>query len=301
MGAKSILVVAGVAIATLLYLVYLGATYEPPQGTTTIVVPPPAPQPVQPELERPPAIQRSTAITEPEPENLEDADTPESAEPEIVVADTEPEREIVTEPAAELVEAEVVQLPALGESDSFIRERLQQIAEGAALLSYLVDDQMVRGFVILVDNISQGNLPQTNLPYRAVEGEFPVRTVDNNLFELDEAGFRRFDRVVNALVDIDTDQAMMLYRLASPLFQQAYAELGYGDVSFDNTLSRAIRNVLATDDIEGSIQLVKPSVMYLYADSDIEAMSDIQKQMLRIGPDNREKVKSKLRQVMQQL
>jgi len=160
---------------------------------------------------------------------------------------------------------------------------------------------MVRGFVILVDNISQGNLPQTNLPYRAVEGEFPVRTVDNNLFELDEAGFRRFDRVVNALVDIDTDQAMMLYRLASPLFQQAYAELGYGDVSFDNTLSRAIRNVLATDDIEGSIQLVKPSVMYLYADSDIEAMSDIQKQMLRIGPDNREKVKSKLRQVMQQL
>ncbi len=31
MGAKSLLVVAGIAIATLIYLVYLGATYEPPE------------------------------------------------------------------------------------------------------------------------------------------------------------------------------------------------------------------------------------------------------------------------------
>jgi len=200
-----------------------------------------------------------------------------------------------------VAETEVVQLPALGNSDSFITERLQQFSNGAALLSYLVDGQLVRRFVVLVDNISQGNLPQVNLPYRNIAGEFPVRTIDDNLFELDEAGFRRFDRAVDTLVAIDTEQAMMLYRLASPLFQQAYAELGYGDVSFDSTLRRAIRNVLATDEVEGPLQLVKPSVMYLYADSETEGLSDIQKQMIRIGPDNSEKVKTKLRQVLQQL
>ncbi len=299
MGAKSILVVAGVAVATLMYLVYLGATYEPPQGTTTVVVPSPAPQPVRSEPERPAQVQRTPVTDETEPEEL--VEVAASAEEENAVAIIEPEPDVVEEPVEEPVEFEVVQLPALGESDSFIGERLQQLADGAALLGYLVDEQLVRRFVVLVDNISQGNLPQTNLPYRDVAGDFRVRTIDDNLFELDEAGFRRFDQVVNAIVAIDTDQAMMLYRLTSPLFQQAYAELGYGEVSFDNTLRRAIRNVLATDDIEGPLQLVKPSVMYLYADSELEAMSDIQKQMIRIGPDNRDKVKAKLRQVLQQL
>lgn len=299
MGAKSILIVAGVAIATLLYLVYLGATYEPPQGTTTIVVPPPAPQPVQPEPPVP--IQREPAAVEPEPEQPAAADEPESVEPEQPVAIAEPEPETVEEPEEETIQTEVVQLPALGTSDSFIIERMQQVSNGAGLLSYLMDQQLVRRFVVLVDNVSQGSLPQSNLPYRNVTGDFPVRTVDDNLFELDEAGFRRFDRVVDAVIAIDTDQAMALYRLASPLFQQAYAELGYGDVSFDNTLRRAIRNVLNTDDVGGPIQLVKPSVMYLYADTEIEGLSDIQKQMIRIGPDNREKLKAKLRQVLQQI
>jgi len=294
MGAKSILVVAGVAIATLLYLVYLGATYEPPQGTTTIVVPPPTPQPVQPEAERPGQVQRRPVAAPPvaEPEVIE---TPEPVVAEEPVVVTEPEQ-----PAA-VDEPEVVQLPPLGNSDSFIGERLQQLGNGAALLSFLVDEQLIRRFVVLVDNISRGDLPQTNLPYRDVNGDFPVRTIDDNLFALDEAGFRRFDQVVNAIVAVDTEQAMMLYRLLSPLFQQAYAEIGYGDVSFDNTLRRAIRNVLNTDDVTGPVQLVKPSVMYLYADSEIEGMSDIQKQMIRIGPENREKVKAKLRQVLQQL
>ena len=269
---------------------------SPPQGTTPIVVPPPAPQPVQPEPEQPVPVQRPTTAIEPEPQVSAEIVEAELVEPEEPVVEPE-----LVEPIETEVETEVVQLPALGSSDLFISERLQQLSNGAALLSYLVDEQMIRRFVVLVDNISRGNLPQTNLPYRDVATDFPVRTIDDNLFELDESGFRRFDQVVNAVIAVDTEQAMMLYRLASPLFQQAYAELGYGDVSFDDTLRRAIRTVLGTDDIEGPLQLVKPSVMYLYADSEIEGMSDIQKQMIRIGPDNREKVKAKLRQVLQQL
>ena len=297
MGAKSILVVAAVGITTLLYLVYLGATYEPPAGTTTIVVPPPTTRPVQAEPEPPAVIQRATPTVEPEPQEPVAIPEPEVSAPAQSLSEDEPE----PEPVEEVLETEVVQLPSLGESDSFISRQLQQLNNGATLLSYLVDEQMVRRFVALVDNISQGNIPQTNLPFQELAEEFPVRTVDDNLFELNEAGYRRFDQMVDAVIATDTEQAMMLYRLASPLFQQAYAEFGYRDVNFDDTLRRAIRNVLGTDDIDGPFQLVKPSVMYLFADSEIEGMSDIQKQMIRIGPDNREKIKAKLRQVLQQL
>lgn len=281
MGAKSILVVAGVAITTLLYLIYLAATYDPPQGTTTVAIPPPVLQPVQPAPAPVVPVQRVQPPVD-----------------EVPAAVTEVEEPVVE--AAEVVE-EIVELPALGDSDSFIMDRLRQVQEGAALLALLTDEQLVRRFVVLVDNVSKGTLPQTNLPYRPVADAMPVRALDDNLFELDEAGFRRFDRVVAALAAVDTEQAVALYRLASPLFQQAYAEIGYRDADFDATLRRAIRNVLDTDEIEGPVQLVKPSVMYLYADSSIEAMSDVQKQMIRIGPQNAEQLKAKLRQLLQLL
>jgi hypothetical protein len=175
------------------------------------------------------------------------------------------------------------------------------LQSGAELAGYLMEEQVIRRFVVLVDNVSKGDLPQSNLVYKAIQGEMPVTSIDENLFVLDESGYARFNQVVDAIVAIDAGQAMALYRLFSPLFQQAYAELGYRDVNFDDTLRRAVRNILNTDEIEGPLQLVKPSVMYLYADTNIENLQDVQKQMLRLGPENAEKLKTKMRQFMQQL
>jgi len=305
MGAKSIVLIAGFAVATLLYLVYLGATYEPPEGTTTVVVPPPVPRPVEqaePQSPAPPPAQPDPA---PAP-GLDAAPGEQAAQaPQVAEVDETPAEQ---EPApqteaveSEPLEAEPEDLPSLNNSDSFLAARLQQLDNGVALLSHLADEQLVRRFVVLVDNVAQGNIPQANLPYNPVPGEFPVRVIDDNLFEMAEAGFRRFDAAVEALVAIDAGQLVALYRLASPLFQQAYAELGYGEASFDLALQRAIRRVLSTDDVSGTPQLVKPSVMYLYADSQLEARSDIQKQMIRIGPVNRDRVKAKLREFLQAL
>lgn len=287
MGAKSLLLISGVAIATLLYLVYLGATFEAPEGTTTIVIPPPALQPVQ-----------------------EDPDTTVDATPAPVETTEDPEpAEVVEQPVVELEEdaeavvpePEVVQLPSLNNSDEFVLDQLRTLPSGTALLSLLSDEQLIRGFVVLVDNVSKDTLSQANIPYRQLDEELPVETVDDNLFVLDEAGYSRFNRAIDIFVEVDTDQAMSLYRLFAPLFQQAYAEIGYRNVNFDNTLRRAIRTVLNTEEVEGPFQLVKPSVMYIYADTSMENMTDIQKQMIRLGPENAEKLKTKLRQFLQQL
>lgn len=282
MGAKSLLVIAGVAIVTLLFLIYLAATFEQPEGTTTIAIAPPAIQPAEPvvrEVPTPPVV----AVTPtPEPAVVETpAQEPVAAEPE------PPE--------------EVVQLPSLGESDSFLLTRLRALQNGMALIRFLADDQLVRRFVVFVDNVSKGDIPDTNLPYRPMQQEMPVRNIDDNLFVMEEAAFHRFDQFVNAFVAVDTAQLMAIYRVTAPLFQQAYMELGYRDVSFDSVLRRAIMATLQTGDAQGPLQLVKPSVMYLYADADLEGMQDVQKQLIRLGPENSEKLKTKLRQFLQQL
>jgi hypothetical protein len=92
-----------------------------------------------------------------------------------------------------------------------------------------------------------------------------------------------------------------LYRLLAPLLQQAYAEIGFRDAEFEQALIKAIDAVLMAPEIEGPFQLVKPSVMYLYADSRLEELADINKQLIRIGPKNSAELKAKLREFKQAL
>jgi hypothetical protein len=49
------------------------------------------------------------------------------------------------------------------------------------------------------------------------------------------------------------------------------------------------------------LQLVKPSVMYLYADSRIEDLPDLDKLLIRLGPKNVLRLQSKLKSIEAQL
>lgn len=275
--------IAGIAVVTLLYLIYTAATFEPPQGTTTVVIAPPALQPVEEPLPT-----RELPITQIE----EEPEPPVVAASEPVIVEALPV-EVVPEP--EPPEPESL-LPSLNDSDSFVVESLQAFRNGVALIELLANDQLVRKFVVLVDNISRGQYPQSGLPYRGIETEMPVQSIDDNLFVMDESAFNRFDRIIDTFVALDTEQAVALYRILSPLFQQAYAEIGFRDVNFDDTLRLAVNTVLRSSNIEGPFQLVKPSVMFLYADASIENLQDVHKQLIRIGPENSAKVKAKLRE-----
>ncbi len=292
MGKAGLWAIAGVAVITLLYLVYLAATFEPPEGTTTVVVEPPTPQPIQRETS---PVEQNMPVTRIVP-------TPEppapAAEP-VVEPDPLEVVDVTSEP--EVQDAEVIQLPTLNDSDAFVFDGLRALENGAALLALLADEQLIRRFVVFVHNVSQGELPQTDLPYRAVNQEMPVREIDENLFVMDESAHDRFDGFVSAFAALEANQAMALYQTISPLFQQAYAEIGFRNVEFNATLRRAINLVLSASQPEGPFQLVKPSVMYLYADSSIEDMDAVDKQLIRLGPENTAVLKDKLREFLELL
>jgi Protein of unknown function (DUF3014) len=281
--------VAAIAVFTLLYLVYLAATFEAPTGTTTVVVPTSV---------APPAAEPAPVITPTLPQTrLQPREQPAAVAAEPVVEAPPVEVEI-SEPE---VPSEVVQLPSLNDSDEFVFDGLRTLSNGMALIRVLADEQLIRSIVVFVDNISRGEFPQTGLPYKRMGQEMPVRNIDANLFVMEDSAHDRFNQVIDTFVAVDTDQALMLYRTMQPLFQQAYAEIGYRNANFDDTLRSAINNVLRAPNVEGPYQLVKPSVMYLYADANIENMEEMQKQLIRIGPENTAKLKDKLRQFSSQL
>ena len=84
-----------------------------------------------------------------------------------------------------------------------------------------------------------------------------------------------------------------------PLFQEAYEYLGYPSAYFNDRLIDVIDHLLATPVVDGPIRLVRPHVLYKYADPDLEALSAGRKALIRIGPDNANRVKQKLREIRQ--
>jgi hypothetical protein len=304
MSKSGLYAIAAVAILTLLSLVYFAFTFEAPQGTTTVLIEPPAPTIEPPEsAERPSQGQQSpTAL--PQIRIQPEADSPPIAAAVAEVVEIVPsprEVEVVAEESIVEDEPNVVQLPTLNNSDTFVFEGLRAMQNGASVLRLLAQDQIVRKFVVFVENISRGEFPQTGLPYRALGEEMPVRNIDENFFVMEDSAHARFDEIVQTFVSLDTDAAVTLYRALSPLFQQAYAEIGFRNVSFDETLRLSINNIVRTTNMEGPYQLVKPSVMYLYADASIENLQEVHKQLLRIGPDNTIILKAKLREFASQL
>ncbi len=168
-------IIAGVALlslAAVVWLIVAAGGSGSPGGTATRVIETPMPVPSAPEPS--PAPERS----------LDPAPPPTSSEPTAVPDAAAAEAETDEPGAAELqadsdlqADAEV-ELPSLNDSDGFVRERLQAVSEGPALLRWVADEQLIRKFVVFVENISRHEFPQTDLPYRAVGGEMPVRELD---------------------------------------------------------------------------------------------------------------------------
>jgi hypothetical protein len=221
------------------------------------------------------------------------AAAPVAADP----APAQPAAELINIPAAPMVEPEPEEpsepLPSLNTSDPFVVARLASMEMGASLLRVLAPEDVIRKFVVFVSNVAEGELPLLEYPLRRIDSEFIATEIDTNLFEMSPMTHRRFDSIVDLLVGLDPQQAVSVYRALRPLFQEAYAEIGYQG-SFDAVLIQAIDQIMNAPTETGPFQLIKPSVMFLYAESRIEDMTPVQKQLLRLGPENTAKLQAVL-------
>jgi hypothetical protein len=96
---------------------------------------------------------------------------------------------------------------------------------------------------------------------------------------------------------LDAGAAVAVYRRFYPLFQQAYEDLGYPDRYFNDRLVQAIDDLLAAPEIDAPIPLVRPEVLYEFADPALESRSAGQKVLVRMGPANARRIKAKLREI----
>ena len=248
---------------------------------------------------------------EPEPTVVTEIAIPESPEPEPEpLPEPEPESEPEPEPEPEVigVPETVVEpsepafiLPLLDASDALVRDALVSLSRHEGLHRWLAVDDLIRKFVGFTQGVSEGRVIRAAVQVLAPRTGFSAIRVGDNAFILNPASYARYDTFTWIIDSVDAEALADFYVLITPLLDQAYKELGMPDPDFDRVVFAAIGLLLETPVVEGEIGLERPVVMYEFADDSLESLQPAQKQLVRMGPANTKRIKSKLSEVARAL
>ncbi len=225
--------------------------------------------------------------------------TPPEPAPAPAVAEPESPQYPVTAPdeGTPAGQERAAPLPPLGDSDDYISLALGSLF-GGMLDGMLADEAIVEKFVATIDNLPRDKLAERLRPIAKVPGDFSAREADESgRFVTDPGNAARYDALVALFTNTQTDELLDAYRRSYPLLQEAYVGLGYPDGYFNDRLVAVIDHLLATPDPSETPLLVRPHVLYEYADPELERLSSGQKALLRMGTPQRSAVKDKLREL----
>jgi hypothetical protein len=187
-------------------------------------------------------------------------------------------------------------LPSLADSDAPFSDALGQLAGLAAVKDYVLPQNIIRHLVVTIDNLPRQKVAVQKRPTSAVGGSFAANG-DEMHATLDARNFARYQPMVAVIAKLDMRQVAAVYIRFYPLFQQAYQDLGYPNGYFNDRLVQVIDSLSATPQPTGPIALVRPNVMYVFADPTLESRPAGQKLLIRMGPDNAAVIKTKLNEL----
>lgn len=180
--------------------------------------------------------------------------------------------------------------------DSWLMTKVIELVPNTVLTDLVVEQDLISNFVVFVDNASRGELVSQFSPLQAPKDKFSAQQVEDDLlnFEFNNSDFTRYDNYAELLASLPLEKSLAIYRELTPSIDEAHMELGYEAGTFDRKLKRALDFLIDTPVLSDEAKLVAPSAMYQFADAELEGLMSIQKLLLRMGPENQQKVRAKL-------
>lgn len=264
-----------VAAVVIIAIIGIGAgIYFSTQNSAPPVVDEPAPAVVRaaepmPAPEMPPAPDIPSPAPTPAPEPLPEA-TP--AEPEVAVRNTDQE----------------------------LRNLLATASAPTVLTQALEANDLVQRSAGMIDGFSRGLMPLKALPLAPPKKAFSTVKVDD-LAYIDPTSYARYDSYAQAIASLNVDLLVSTFHRYRALLEQAYAGFGYSTEDMDNALIRSLDYVLATPEPSEPLALKRKEAIFQYADPEFEQLTALQKQLLRMGPENMAKIKQQTRALRQGL
>jgi len=222
-----------------------------------------------------------------------------SSKPAVVDA---PEKQAPRHPITPLEDVEspqreLVPLPPLDDSDSYFLLALVDVF-GKNIEPLLVTEALIDKFVATVDNLPRDHVAEKIRPAGRLTTAFRVEaTSGDGPIYLSHANYERYDHLVGQLASADINALVDTYRRFYPLLQQSYERLGYPGAYFNDRVVEVIDHLLATPQPDEPIRLVRPHVLYEFADPELEDLSSGQKLLLRMGSEHTALIKRVLREL----
>ncbi len=211
------------------------------------------------------------------------------------VQEEQPAQVLAEEPVIEEEAIELIQVE-LDESDETISNIAKELSSHPDAASWFMSKDLMRKFVGAVDNIANGLSPRSQIDFFALEENFKLVEKDG-LYYVDHEGYDRYNLVGDVFSSLDSEGWEKLYEQSALLIQEAYTDLGYPEEDFDKTLTAAIVELLKAPVVEGDILLEAKVVSYTMADPELENLNEVQKHLIRMGPENVRKIQAKLREI----
>ena len=262
-------VVVIVILAAVVWLVLIPEQKEPEQVQIT-----PAP------IEQTAEVELTPKVEEPEITDYEDTQASDTSEQTF---EAEPE---MVEPEA----------PQVVLDDAWAMAKIVELVPESTLADLIIQQDMISNFVVFIDNASRGELVTQFSPVIAPTEKFAAEQKGEDLltYQLNTDNFARYNQYADLLVSMPTEKSVAIYKELTPAIDEAHMELGYEAGTFDRKLKRAMDFLIDAPVLTEDVKLVAPSAMYQYADAELEGLLAIQKLLLRMGPENQQKVRAKL-------
>ncbi|MDX1677687.1 DUF3014 domain-containing protein [Arsukibacterium sp.] len=198
----------------------------------------------------------------------------------------------ISEPVAEVVEPVAEPLPPLEKSDPVLKQEILKLDWQPGLAGLINTEHMVRNVVVTVDNLAQRRLvakhpvvARLDQPFMTIPGE------KSQTYQIDPASYQRFEPYIRLVESVEPAEVLQVLERYQPLFEQAFSELGYPELTFKQRLQQALQQFIAIEPGNVDTTLVRKSVAYTFADPKVEALSDLEKQIIRLGPDNYQRLR----------
>jgi hypothetical protein len=191
---------------------------------------------------------------------------------------------------------EQITLPPLDETDALVRQLVERLSSHPTVAAWLTTDGLLLNFAVVTQRISNGETPVQELKVLGPVPAFRPRTSREDLF-VDPSSYRRYDRYADAVSALDPRGTARLYATLKPRVLDAYRRIGQPTGDFDPVLERAIVELLKVPVVQGDVELAPSGIVYGFVDPRLEGLSASQKQLLRMGPQNVQKIQGKLREI----
>src|ERR1044071_6172686 len=188
------------------------------------------------------------------------ASTPPATQPAAPAEEAKPEVPQAQAPSAEPAKP----LPSIEQSDAMMRDTVSGLVGRKAFEAMVYPSQLVRRIVATVDNLPRETAPRRVMPLEPVPGAFGASS-EGEEFVLAPANSQRYGAYVHVLEALDAHALARRYVESYPLFQRAYAELGFPNARFHDRLLGAIDDLLDAPAPAGPVQLVRPKGLDQFA------------------------------------